>query len=112
MVLCAHIQASVSQLSPLLGFQLLVPALMNKVLECVTTLGQDYLLLRKGLLLSQLCPALAPGLELLQCFLETGNSRVTIPENAMHTHAILIQAFSLNACSVGQWSVPWHLYFR
>lgn len=49
----------------MLGFQFLLPALMDKVLERVSTLGQDHLLLYKGLLLSQLCPALAPCLKLL-----------------------------------------------
>lgn len=55
--------------SPVLGFQLLAPALMDNVLEGVPTLGQNHVLLGLGLLLSQLCLGLAPCLKFPECFL-------------------------------------------
>lgn len=55
--------------SPLLGLQLLAPALMEKVLESVSTMGQNRLLLGLGFLLSQLCLDLAPCLKFPERFL-------------------------------------------
>lgn len=64
-----HLPQEATSHSPVLGFQLLALALMEKVSESVPTLGQNHLLLGPGLLLSQLCPGLAPCLKFPECFL-------------------------------------------
>lgn len=61
--------------SPFLGLQLLAPALMEKVLESVSTVGQNRLLLGLGFLLSQLCLDLAPCLKFPERFLGSGEHR-------------------------------------
>lgn len=60
--------------SPVLGFQLLIPALVEKVLESVPPLGQNLRLLHLGPLLSQCCLGLAPSLKFPQRFLGTENT--------------------------------------
>lgn len=69
---CSHYAGVLPAYSPVLGLQLLVPALMAQVLEGVPTLGQDRLLLGLGLLFCQLSLGLAPCLKFPERFLGKG----------------------------------------
>lgn len=69
---CSHYSGVLPAYSPVLGLQLLAPALMAQVLEGVPTLGQDRLLLSLGLLFRQLSLGLAPCLKFPERFLGKG----------------------------------------